>query len=363
MRAFRIAAAMVAAWLLSAGSLQAGLYNTAEPGYGPAYAEGEIKALPFGVFQRQYSELYGIPYEVPGVPNAKRKRFLDQRDKLQAKHRQGTLTPEERVNLGEYLIRLKQNEDAVLVLDEGTRQVRDNFMLFSNLSTAYLLTGFPERGLAYMADVVRPVEKGGYWPREWPGLTHEQLAWFARAEGYFKKLILLRQREGPSRPGQSHGLDDLFGGVRFVGESGKYEPGKLAARERAKLPPDAVALVQQLTLWMPEDARLYWLLGELYNAEGDIRAADDILDTCETKRHYPAEELKAHWQLVHAARPREQAFVPSVADLPTAPAESPETEKPWWSNPRQLVILGCLAGLVIVALGYLQVREMRKRSH
>jgi tetratricopeptide (TPR) repeat protein len=362
MRAFRIATGMVAAWLLSSGLLQAGLYNTAEPGFGPAYAEGGVKALPFGVFQRQYSDLYAIAYEDKGQRSAKRVRYLKERDRLQAKHQQGTLTPEERVNLSEYLVRLKQYEDAVILLDEATRQVRNNFMLFSNLATAYLLTGFPERALAHISDVVRSEQKGGYWPRQWPGLTREQLEWYGRAEGYFKQLILLRQREGPTRPGQSHGLDNLFPGVHFVGESGKYEPGKLAASERAKLPTDAVAIVQQLTLWMPEDVRLYWLLGELYNAEGDLRAADDILDNCETKRHYPAEELKAHWQFVHAARPKDQEFMPSVGDVSSAPPEPAEAEGPWWTNTRQLVIVGSIAGLVVAALGYLQVREMRKRS-
>src|SRR5262249_51522975 len=36
------------------------------------------------------------------------------------------------------------------------------------------------------------------------------------------------------------------------------------------------AVVQQLLVWMPEDARLIWLLGELLNANGDIVSARTV---------------------------------------------------------------------------------------
>ena len=62
--------------------------------------------------------------------------------------------------------------------------------------------------------------------------------------------------EGPD--GQCK-LDDLFG-IRYVGEDGSYQPGKLAAAEAKKLPANAAALVQQLALWLPADGRLLWQL-------------------------------------------------------------------------------------------------------
>jgi tetratricopeptide (TPR) repeat protein len=74
--------------------------------------------------------------------------------------------------------------------------------------------------------------------------------------------------------------------VRFVNEAGEYEPGALAAAEKAKLPPDAIAIVQQLLLWFPTDARLYWLLGELYAADGELESAQKILDECAWSRQY-----------------------------------------------------------------------------
>ena len=68
--------------------------------------------------------------------------------------------------------------------------------------------------------------------------------------------------------------------LRFVGPDGVYVAGDIDDKERKKLPPDAIAIVQQLVLWHPFDARLYWLLGELYNAEGDVETAFKILDEC-----------------------------------------------------------------------------------
>src|SRR5262249_9699783 len=71
---------------------------------------------------------------------------------------------------------------------------------------------------------------------------------------------------------------------RFVGESGAFEVGTLAVAEKAKLPPDALDIVQQLLVWLPDDLRLYWLLGELYNARGgtaNIEAAQLIFTDLE----------------------------------------------------------------------------------
>src|SRR5205823_3935266 len=91
--------------------------------------------------------------------------------------------------------------------------------------------------------------------------------WFKQAERYQLTLLRLRMREGfgrraGGRPVPATDVDALFG-VRFIGPSGEYEAGKIADAERSKLPADAVAIVQQLLLWFPDDTRLLWLLGEL----------------------------------------------------------------------------------------------------
>ena len=70
-------------------------------------------------------------------------------------------------------------------------------------------------------------------------------------EEYHLKLVRLRLKER----GRADVLDDLFG-VKYAGE-----PGEMAEVERKKLPDNAVAVVEQLALWLPADGRLLWQLG------------------------------------------------------------------------------------------------------
>jgi tetratricopeptide (TPR) repeat protein len=358
--------------LLSSGLLRAGLYNAAEPIEGPVVAQDGVKALGFSQFEDVLSSLIGIGIQPPPgskqADSLKRRQYLARRDELQAKARAGHITTEERVNLSAYLIRLRQYEEAVQLLEPVAAQERQNFMLFANLATAHQLAGRLDRALAYLE------QTKDVWPTDWPGLTKEQLKWFRTAEKYHLELVKLRYRElarppsGRSSAGEN--LDDLFHGdrgpVRFTGENGRYEAGKLAAAERAKLPANALAIVQQLVLWLPEDTRLYWLLGELYNANGDVEAAAKIFDECVGNvRRFSAPDLRAHRMVVQEAKPK---IASSLLDLEADRAGTPTVNTPagdsvpsWLPDIRQLVTVGALAGLAVIVLAYFQVREMRRR--
>jgi hypothetical protein len=373
MRARFTAALVLGISLLSPSLVRAGLYNTAEPmEEGMVIAENGAKALGFSQFEDVLSTLIGIGVEPPfgstQPASPKRKHYLAWKDELQAKARTGRITVPERVNLSAYLIRLRQYEEAVQVLEPVAAQERENFMLFANLATAHQLAGRPERALGYLQQVKL------LWPPAWPGLTREQLEWFRTAEKYHLKLLTLRSRELAGSTGgralAHEKLDDLFQGehgpIRFAAESGRYEAGKLAAAERAKLPAEALAVVQQLVLWLPEDTRLYWLLGELYNAHGDLHAAAKIFDECVGNvRRFSAPALRAHRLVVQEAKPKSSsALLDAAADRAGTPAESaPATASPpsWLPDSRQLVAVGTIAALVVVLMGYFQIREMRRR--
>jgi tetratricopeptide (TPR) repeat protein len=330
-----------------------------------------VKALGVTEFRDVMGDAKSIGVAPLGQPEGSlRKHYLTRRDELQAKARAGGLTTEEKVNLSEYLIRLRQFEEAVELLTPVAAQERQNFMVFANLATAHQGAGRLDRARSYLEQVK------DYWPREWPGWSQQQLDWYRQAEKYHLLLVRLRDRElAMQRPGQpkaAEGLDPLFtdgkGPVRFVGESGQYEAGKLAAAEQAKLPKDARAVVQQLLLWVPggapgaEDTRLYWQLGELYNAAGDISAAAQVFDQCVWNQRFDASDLRSHRKVVQAALPESEPLVlqGATADVPTAapaPAEGPT----WLPNTRTLVGVGSVAAVVVVALVYLQIREFRRR--
>jgi tetratricopeptide (TPR) repeat protein len=338
--------------LLCSTTVQAGLYNTAEPMEGPEMTSGVAKPLSFLHFQDVFTGLFGIGNERPA--STERKRYLARTSELQARLRTGAITVEERVNLAAYLVRLRQYEEAVQVLTPAAAQERRNFMVFANLATAHQLAGRLDRAVLYLQ------QAKDLLPQEWPGLTKEQLGWYRQAEKYHLALVKARLRETGTRTKAPESLDALFGGdqgaVHFVGESGQYEAGKLAAAQRAKLPKDALAAVQQLVLWLPDDTRLYWLLGELYNAEGDVAAAAKVFEDCVWSRRFDAAALREHRKVVQAAKPKAEPLV-LEAEAPKSAEDSPS----WLPSTRQLLLVGGGAALVIVGLAYLQIREMRKR--
>jgi hypothetical protein len=229
------------------------------------------------------------------------------------------LTVEQRLDLGTCLIRLRRPQDAIDILRPvATKLEKDNFLVLSTLGTAYMLTGQYQTASDWLGT------DGGAW--EWWGKSFDnlnprwQLAlddsfkqwfgqgifpaigtrwqtyleqklkwqekdfnWFKECESYQRKLVRRRGIEFQKEPATFQAalsrLDPLFGSGKsedqphFVGESGRFEPGKIASAERAKIPKDAIKVVEQLLIWMPDDLRLSWLLGELLNAQGDTEGA------------------------------------------------------------------------------------------
>jgi hypothetical protein len=331
----------VLAGLLWAADLRAGLYNTKEVARGPNVTKEGVEALPFKYLRQEILlDLNNVANEQFQTPL--RKKYLDQRTELQVKARTGRITTEERVNLSEYLIRLRQFGKAIDLLTPVLAQERSNFMVPANLATACQQDGQLIRAREYLSITKEMM------PREWPGLTVEQLKWYRRAEEFQLKLVRLRNQElvgqpsGKAKPPET--VDNLFD-VAFVGENGHYEAGKIAPDQKAKLPRDAIAIVQQLLVWLPDDTRLYWLLGELMNAEGDVPAAATVFDECVWTRRYDAAALRVHRQIVQAALP-----TPEVAE-----------SVQWAPDRRQLQIVLGLIGLLVAVLAYWQLREFRRR--
>ncbi len=123
------------------------------------------------------------------------------------------------------------------------------------------------------------------------GWRKEDFEWYAKCEKYQRQLVKQRWKENLpgamtfAAPVPMQHLDYLFDPwpipkdyqvLRFVGENGKFKPGKMAAVKKTKLPADAIEIVEQLLIWMPNDLRLYWLLGELLNAKGDVESAQIV---------------------------------------------------------------------------------------
>jgi tetratricopeptide (TPR) repeat protein len=336
----------------------AGVYDPADFLHGPEPGGQGSHALPYTQFQALLRDLISVNRS----GSERQRSFAARRDGLLEKVRHGSATIDERIELSACLIRLRQYDEAISVLMPLSRE-RSNFMVYANLGTAEQLAGRLDRALSSLQQV-RDV-----WPSEWPGVSKTRLEWYREVEGYQSRLVRRRYaeavRSGGGRSQQPQKLDDLFGDgkepVRYVGESGQYEVGAMAARERSKLPSDAIAIVQQLLLWMPEDTRLYWQLGELYNAAGDTDAARRIFEDCVDNRRFEAPELRAHRQIVRESAPKAGPLLlePEV-EAPTTASESPAAAD-WLPNTGKLIAVGGVAAAVVMILLYLQVRELRRR--
>lgn len=241
--------------------------------------------------------LRGIGWTQPGVAESPlRKSYYETAVRLEAAARDRPLSADEVSDLGALWLRLGNAPKAVHILREGQRKYPRHFAILANLGSAWQKTG----DLSQAAEALR--QAVALAPERW-----------RKYEEYHLRLVTLRMREPPG----TVALDDLFG-VRFVADRGQYRAGQLAASERKKLPADAVAIAQQLALWMPDDARLIWLMAELANAQGDLRAASDLFDMCVGQYALAAPEARSHRAIVKQALTQAEKQLPGPT---TAKAE------------------------------------------
>jgi len=254
------------------------LYESGEP-YEFVPKDGKVAAHSFDNFRIRLSDLRGIAVNSP-QPSSLRLKYLAKRDELRAGFRR--LSAPELDVLGACDYRLYEVDGALSAWLEASRRDRGNFAAYSNLALLKLATGDLREARLRDADA-RTVQT-----RVLPGMNKEQSDWYLKVEGHLRHLIRGRFDESGKGIAPDQLIpEDLFG-VQFVGDDGGYHAGQIAAAEKKKLPDDAIAIVQQLLFWLPYDARLQWLLAELYNAEGDPGSALTLLNECvEAMRFHP----------------------------------------------------------------------------
>jgi hypothetical protein len=295
------------------------------------------------------------------------------------------LTPKEVIDLSADLLRLRRDpwavKDALNLLQRFKRQPPDGFefLTLTHLAHAHWLN--PEgRDLSQVYELEYSAVKDFRFPIEMAGLTAAQLKWYARLERDFYLPFLHHRREEAAtrRPSVQDGLDPIFPGppkkgvetVRFVGESGHYEAGAIGAAEKAKLPPDATAIVQQLILWDPDDNRLWWQLGELYNADGDLKSAAHVFNLLldiQGGRKYTNRELIEHNAIVSPAWQRQQEIESQLQETRRRAdqekkqrAEEDKRRAERQKQLRELLVAGSVA-LVLAFISYWQTREFIRR--
>ncbi len=228
------------------------------------------------------------------------------------------------------------------------------------------------------------------------GLTPQQFAWQMKLNrGPLMKLVQSRWKEPKRSPedeqraAEDEKPDAIFP-VDYAAKYRAYELIETIPADQQKTPTDLIgalgertvwhalrgadlaepiATVQQLVLWFPQDARLFWLLGELYAAAGQYQDAWAVLDQCTWSLQYGNRKLlRQHREFVSKPAEEQRKLSPSPdeqsLDLPSPPPETPDADKPPEPTPHvaftmravwvYIGVVGAVAALVLV-------RSMLKR--
>lgn len=322
-----------------AANTWAGIYV---PGEKPPFAfsdDGTVKPLNLNDFQFLLGEAR-TGYVADPTPSEQHLRLLAQIEQLGGGARFDT-PPEDVASLTAYQIRAGLFDQALNVLRDPLVRRFEPFFASSHLAWLQFLSG------SYADARTSQFGARSDFPTEIEGYTDAQLAWYRRIE----RDILKNLFHGRASQPDHDGVDAIFGEmVQFVGPDGTYQPGPLPESQVGKLPPDAVAIVQQLVLWAPFDARLYWLLGEVYNAQGDVETAFKILDDCVYSRGYASQQLREHRRVLYEEVERRRA---EASTRPDAEAWFPAGPVPW-------IVIG-VASLAMIVLMFWQLRVLWRR--
>jgi len=349
---------------------RASLYSPEEQFAIPVSNDGKPVALPFNEFKRRLGVITNAMIEPKfgEKVNPDRQKFLDRIAELekQPKH-----SATEAAALSADLLRTGQLDKALAQLGPRTADRKPDYFVFTTLGGIHAARGEWTDALRYHQEGQLDTKM----PEIVKGLSKSQRDWWEKLDAdYVPRFYQIRRNESDARRGltpterekadEKEDVLPLFPlandegkhfPVRFVTAAGEYRPGEIAPEEKAKLPPDAIAIVQQLMLWFPGETRLYWLLAELYAASGDVKSAVAILDECTWGRQYGNRKvLVGHRQALRTAvdaLPRE-----APEDVPlTQPPEPTQQPNPGLNFPISMETIGIYFGFVgliaVLALG------------
>jgi hypothetical protein len=375
--AFVVLVGSLAGLILVSGSGRSSLYSFDDPRLlVPVGADGKAQALEYKEYWRRLSSLVNAAdnrKKADGKENSDRLEILSRIERAQSKK----LSPIETTALAADLLRAGRVDEAQNRLAARLRDPRPDYFVLTTYASIRATAGDFAEALRYHTAAQLDSEM----PPTVKGLTKGQRDWWEKLDrDYVPHYYRLRQKEVAERKNATRlevekldETEDVFPlfplpnthlqPVRFVNDAGAYQPGQLAAEERKKLPPDAISIVQQLLFWFPSDNRLYWLLAELYAAEGDYAASFSTFHSLSWGRAYGNRPvMMAHRQAVESAL-NAQPRKPAADDVPLV--QSPETQQPTPPNqpePISMKTVWIYFGVVGLIAAFAFIRAMSRRA-
>lgn len=357
-------------WVALSSTVHGGIYTPNEPCYFDEFEQDgqELYAKPLGYsnFKIVLTEILRIDPRGGGIESKNRLDALERVKQFKARP-VAELSSIERAAYSADLIRLGGDylNDAInLLLPLATDRSKADYFVLSHLSKVHQDRQEYEAAYRKVYASLNDVP----FPKSFPGYRPDQLKWLRRVEGKFN-LPLLRSRgqeAAQKKSGVQENPDDLFPirlagvdwhPVHYVGPDGEYRAGSIAKEQEEKLPPDAIAIFQQLVLWNPKDPRLHWQLAELYNAKGDVRAALELMDECVNyPRNYSNRTLMEHRAVLRSHQDRLAA---EEAQRIQEAAQRVEEQKA--AEQRRFYVVGGIIGLIVLLLVVWQVRQIVRR--
>ena len=357
----------VFAVVLFAPFAPAGLYTPDEPCPFTVKADGTAEPLPLTQFLILYSDAFAglVPQDAvnpgtldwPPTDNAAGLRVMA--GGLLAQRYAARHPKAQRLNgadLAGYtatLIRLGGNLQAIQRLQ--AERSRD-YLLLANLAHGYAANG------DWHTAAIRLTDALDFEPTTLPGTSVAQMNWLRAVDRtHYRQWLRLRNEETATKPPVASLVPDaLF-------EDADRKPIRYWAgeTEAAKLPPDAVAVAQQLALWAPWDAKSLWSLAEVYLATGKVAEAKAVFEMCANGKKFGGPEVFRD----NRAKALELA-AHLTADNPLAVEGDPQLDgkkKDFYAalvdmvgETKLFVVLGVFAVAAVVMV-VLQLRSLRKR--
>lgn len=309
---------------------RASLHHPDDPMAVPVSAAGEPEALPFDEFGRRRLVLMNAgnaawPLERADPTDPAKKTRSDRgvlKDRIDKRAKLPARSETDNVALAVDWLRFGQPDEAAAAL-KGTRRGFLPNVTLAHVAIAQNTRDHPTWGQAFEYLDIANAEPS---PKQFPGLTPQQLAWQLKLNrGPLLKFVQLRMQDARTRPAPENELPDALFPVNFA----DTPDGLLAPPERAKLPADAVATVQQLILWFPHDTRLYWLLAEVYAARGEFGAAQRIMNECVSSLSYSNRKVLMQRREAVAKAAAAQGGSPPDEPLFAKPDEAPPPDVPF----------------------------------